>query len=42
MKDIVMLGGFQEIEFDFVADNPVPLSPATSHGLRLYGAFNYA
>ena len=22
MKDVVMLGGFQEIEFDFVADNP--------------------
>jgi FtsP/CotA-like multicopper oxidase with cupredoxin domain len=24
MKDVVMLGGFQEIEFDFVADNPGP------------------
>ncbi len=22
MKDVVMLGGFQEIEFDFIADNP--------------------
>jgi FtsP/CotA-like multicopper oxidase with cupredoxin domain len=22
MKDVVMLGGFQELEFDFVADNP--------------------
>lgn len=22
MKDVVMLGGFQEIAFDFVADNP--------------------
>ena len=22
MKDVVMLGGYQEIEFDFVADNP--------------------
>jgi FtsP/CotA-like multicopper oxidase with cupredoxin domain len=22
MKDVVMLGGFQEVEFDFVADNP--------------------
>jgi FtsP/CotA-like multicopper oxidase with cupredoxin domain len=21
-KDVVMLGGFQELEFDFVADNP--------------------
>jgi FtsP/CotA-like multicopper oxidase with cupredoxin domain len=24
MMDVVMLGGFQEIEFDFVADNPGP------------------
>jgi len=24
MKDVVMLGGFQEAEFDFVADNPGP------------------
>jgi len=24
MKDVVMLGGFQELEFDFVADNPGP------------------
>ncbi|HUA52277.1 MAG TPA: multicopper oxidase domain-containing protein [Candidatus Sulfotelmatobacter sp.] len=24
IKDVVMLGGFQEIEFDFVADNPGP------------------
>jgi FtsP/CotA-like multicopper oxidase with cupredoxin domain len=23
-KDVVMLGGFQEVEFDFVADNPGP------------------
>jgi FtsP/CotA-like multicopper oxidase with cupredoxin domain len=22
IKDVVMLGGFQELEFDFVADNP--------------------
>ena len=22
IKDVVMLGGFQEIEFDFIADNP--------------------
>jgi FtsP/CotA-like multicopper oxidase with cupredoxin domain len=22
MKDVVMLGGFQEAEFDFIADNP--------------------
>jgi FtsP/CotA-like multicopper oxidase with cupredoxin domain len=24
IKDVVMLGGFQEAEFDFVADNPGP------------------
>ena len=24
IKDVVMLGGFQEVEFDFVADNPGP------------------
>ena len=24
VKDVVMLGGFQEVEFDFVADNPGP------------------
>lgn len=24
MKDVVMLGGFQELEFDFMADNPGP------------------
>ena len=24
MKDVVMLGGFQELEVDFVADNPGP------------------
>jgi FtsP/CotA-like multicopper oxidase with cupredoxin domain len=22
VKDVVMLGGFQEVEFDFIADNP--------------------
>lgn len=22
MKDVVMLGGYQEVEFDFIADNP--------------------
>ena len=22
IKDVVMLGGFQELEFDFIADNP--------------------
>jgi FtsP/CotA-like multicopper oxidase with cupredoxin domain len=24
IKDVVMLGGFQELEFEFVADNPGP------------------
>jgi FtsP/CotA-like multicopper oxidase with cupredoxin domain len=24
IKDVVMLGGFQELEVDFVADNPGP------------------
>jgi FtsP/CotA-like multicopper oxidase with cupredoxin domain len=24
IKDVVMLGGFQELECDFVADNPGP------------------
>jgi hypothetical protein len=24
IKDVVMLGGFQEVEFDFLADNPAP------------------
>ena len=24
LKDVVMLGGFQELEFDFVANNPGP------------------
>ena len=24
IKDVVMLGGFQEVEFDFIADNPGP------------------
>ncbi len=24
VKDVVMLGGFQELEFHFIADNPGP------------------
>ena len=24
MKDVVMMGGYQQVEFDFVADNPGP------------------
>ena len=31
IKDVVMLGGYQEVEFDFVADKPAaPYSIATS------------
>jgi FtsP/CotA-like multicopper oxidase with cupredoxin domain len=37
MKDAVILDGFQETEFDFVADNPgfdaLSLSSAAAHGL---------
>ena len=40
IKDVVMLGGFQEVEFDFVADNPghdaISLPPATAHGFRVH------
>jgi len=40
LKDVVMLGGYQEAEVDFVADNPdpFPLSPATAYGLRFHDA----
>ena len=42
MKDVVMLGGFQELELDFVADNPgltlFHCHQQASHGLRLHGA----
>ena len=42
IKDVVMLGGFQELEVDFVADNPGPnavsLPSAAAHGFRLHGA----
>jgi FtsP/CotA-like multicopper oxidase with cupredoxin domain len=44
IKDVVMLGGFQEAEIDFVADNPgdtlFHLSPAIAHGFRLHGALS--
>ena len=40
MKDVFMLGGYQEAEVDFVADNPgyslFPLPPAASYGLRIH------
>ena len=42
LKDVVMVGGYQETEIDFTADNPgtdpVPLPPATAHGLRFHVA----
>ena len=42
IKDVVMLGGFQELEFDFVADNrgadALPLSSAAPHGFWVHGA----
>ena len=42
MKDVVMLGGYQQVEVDFVADNPglnaVPLSSTAAHGFRVHGA----
>jgi FtsP/CotA-like multicopper oxidase with cupredoxin domain len=35
MKDVVMLGGFREIEFDFVANNPgLTLQHFTHEGSR--------
>ena len=40
LKDVVMLGGYQEIEVSFVADNPGPhavsLSSAVAHGLWIH------
>jgi FtsP/CotA-like multicopper oxidase with cupredoxin domain len=40
MKDVLMLGGYQEAEIDFVADNPrddsLPLSSAAPYGLRAH------
>jgi hypothetical protein len=36
-----MVGGYQEVEVDFVADNPgltLPLPPTAAHGLRLHDA----
>ncbi len=40
LKDVMMLGGYQEAEMDFVADNPGPyvvsLSSATAHGFRVH------
>jgi FtsP/CotA-like multicopper oxidase with cupredoxin domain len=40
LKDVVMLGGYQGAEVDFVADNPgltlFPLPPTVTHGLRLH------
>ena len=42
MKDVVMLAGYQELEVDFVADNPgltlFSLPSTASHGLRFHDA----
>jgi FtsP/CotA-like multicopper oxidase with cupredoxin domain len=46
IKDVVMLGGFQELEFDFVADNPGPTLFHCHQQLHLdfgfMALFNYA
>jgi FtsP/CotA-like multicopper oxidase with cupredoxin domain len=43
-KDVVMLGGFQELEFEFIAgqsrNDALSLSPAVAHGFRIHGAFS--
>jgi len=40
MKDVVMVGGYQEVEVEFTADNPgltfVPLPSTIAHGLWLH------
>jgi hypothetical protein len=42
IKDMVMLGGYQEVEFDFFTDKQertlYPLSPAAAYGFRFYDA----
>jgi len=41
IKDVVMLGGFQELECDFVAtirDRLFSTAPAIAHGFRIHGA----
>jgi FtsP/CotA-like multicopper oxidase with cupredoxin domain len=35
IKDVVMLGGFQEAAFDFVADNPGPTLFHSHHQLHM-------
>ena len=46
LKDVVMLGGFTAVEFDFVADNPGPTLFHCHQQLHMdYGfmaMFNYA
>ena len=42
IKDVMMLGGYQQAEVDFVADNPGMTLPSTAtHGLRLHGLFEF-
>jgi hypothetical protein len=40
IKDVVMVGGYQEAEVDSVADwsDSVPLPSAVAHGFRVYDA----
>jgi FtsP/CotA-like multicopper oxidase with cupredoxin domain len=42
IREVAMLGGFQEIEFDFVArqsgNSALRLPPVTAHGFRVHGA----
>jgi hypothetical protein len=42
MKDVAMPGGYQEITFDFVANdlgmNVVPLPPKIAHGFWIHDA----
>jgi FtsP/CotA-like multicopper oxidase with cupredoxin domain len=42
IKDVVMLGGFQEVEMDFVVDNPVTrCSTVTSNCTWISGSWHY-
>jgi FtsP/CotA-like multicopper oxidase with cupredoxin domain len=46
LKDVVMLGGFEEVAFDFVADNPGPTLLHSHQQLHMdfgfMALFNYA
>ena len=40
LKDVAMIGGYQEAEINTIADKPridaIPLPPATAHGFRVH------